>query len=117
MSALTLRGYETLATRTANHAQDADLFLAALGLCGESGEYADLVKKHRFHGHPIDLDKMTSEIGDILWYCAAACRALALASGVSISLEDVARQNIAKLQERYPEGFSHEASLNRKVAP
>lgn len=41
-----------------------------LGLCGEAGEVADIVKKHLGHGHPLDRDKLIEELGDLLWYCA-----------------------------------------------
>lgn len=80
---------------------------AVLGLCGESGEVADMVKKWKFHGHPLDAMKLRKEIGDILWYCAQACHAFGW------DLEGVAEDNIIKLRNRYPEGFSSQASLNR----
>lgn len=31
---------------------------ALMGLCGESGEAIDLLKKHRFQGHPLDTEKL-----------------------------------------------------------
>ena len=69
----TPHGYGVLALRTANSklgkAEKIDNF--ALGLFGEAGELTDIYKKHRYHGHEIDTDKIGKEIGDCLWYCAA----------------------------------------------
>jgi NTP pyrophosphatase (non-canonical NTP hydrolase) len=76
-----------------------DLLLGAIGLCGESGEAADLVKKHVFHGVPLDRDALIAELGDVLWYLAH------LANVVGISLDDVAAANVEKLRRRYPSGF------------
>jgi len=84
------------------------LILSALGLCGESGEFADLVKKNLFHGHDLNKEKLISELGDILWYTARA------AYGLGVTLEDIARKNITKLYKRYPDGFSSERSINRE---
>ena len=44
------------------------LLNATLGLCGETGEFADLIKKYLFQGHPQNLEKIKAELGDILWY-------------------------------------------------
>jgi len=80
--------------------EQKQLLLAALGLCGESGEIAEAVKKHVFHGHPIDKVKMLREAGDVLWYLTyLAMRCLGK------TLLDVMRENIRKLSARYPEGF------------
>ena len=80
---------------------------AVLGLNGESGELADDVKKAIFHGKPFDRDHAIKELGDVLWYVAQA------ATGLDITLEEVARLNVDKLKKRYPEGFSHAASAER----
>lgn len=85
----------------------ARLLVAALGLAGESGEFADGIKKIVRHGHFLSREKLIEELGDVLWYVAEA------ASAVGVNLSDVAAQNIAKLQKRYPSGFSEEASRNR----
>jgi NTP pyrophosphatase (non-canonical NTP hydrolase) len=78
-----------------------------LGISGEAGEVADLIKKAVFHGHGIRPNTLAKEIGDVLWYCAALCTTMGL------ELSDVAERNIEKLKERYPDGFSEEASRNR----
>lgn len=78
-----------------------------LGISGEAGEVADICKKVVYHGHDLPIDKLVKEIGDVLWYCAA------LASTLGMDLSEIAQKNIDKLYERYPEGFSEEASRNR----
>lgn len=79
-----------------------------LGISGEAGEVSDPIKKHLFHGHPLEIIKLLKELGDVLWYIAE------IADAAGFTLEDVARWNIKKLEERYPDGFSEEASINRK---
>lgn len=87
--------------------QPARLLIAALGLAGEAGEFADEVKKRAGHGHDLDRAKLIKELGDALWYVAEC------ASALGLTLECVAQYNLAKLRERYPQGFSSEASKNR----
>jgi NTP pyrophosphatase (non-canonical NTP hydrolase) len=85
------------------------LLNSALGLCGESGEYADIIKKNLFQGHDLDKEHLKEELGDILWYIAEACYAL------DIPMEQVAQKNIEKLHERYGSNkFDKEKSINRK---
>lgn len=107
---MTINEYQTAALRTAQ----TDKFLAgdlllnsALGLCGESGEVADLVKKHLFQGHDLDLEHVAKELGDISWYLAVGAYAIGL------DLESVFRINKEKLEARYPDGFSTDRSLHR----
>lgn len=104
-----MNDYQALAERTANQDLDKGLRLAngALGLAGEAGEAADLIKKHLFHDHPLDEARLKSELGDILWYVATLSHTLGL------SLGDVAQHNVDKLKARYPEGFSAQRSKNR----
>lgn len=84
------------------------LMNAALGLCGESGEFADIMKKHIYQGHKLDQYHLAKELGDILWYVALG------ASGLGLSLESIMRTNVNKLRKRYPEGhFDVEKSQNR----
>jgi NTP pyrophosphatase (non-canonical NTP hydrolase) len=107
---MTLEEYETAVARTMRKPEVCllDTISYSLGICGEGGEVAELIKKWVAHDHPLDQDKLKKELGDVLWYVTA------LARTHGFSLESVASKNIAKLMERYPDGFSSEASLNRK---
>lgn len=101
--------YQALALRTLNPELDkAEMLLnSVMGLCGESGEAIDLVKKHRMHGHPFDRESFAKELGDVAWYLAEA------AAAIDLDLETVLQMNIDKLKARYPEGFSSERSQAR----
>jgi NTP pyrophosphatase (non-canonical NTP hydrolase) len=102
--------YQRLAMTTLNPAlTKKDILInGVMGLCGESGEAIDIVKKHLHQGHPLDKEKLLKELGDIAWYLAETAYAL------DLELEVVLEQNITKLKERYPEGFEAEKSMNRK---
>ncbi|MCB9520811.1 MAG: nucleoside triphosphate pyrophosphohydrolase family protein [Myxococcales bacterium] len=101
--------YQALAARTARHENSAldRLTNGALGLGGEGGEVVELVKKHRYHGHVLDTAALSKELGDVLWYLSELC------SASGLSLDDVAEQNIQKLRDRYPDGFSETRSKER----
>ena len=106
---MTPNDYQQLAMRTAPKdisARDA-LVNASLGLTGEAGEFADLIKKWKFQGHPLEVAHLEKELGDVLWYVTMGCQAL------NVSIEDVMVLNIAKLQKRYPEGFDTKRSQHR----
>ena len=107
---LSLDRYQKLAKRSAGAGGDGErrLMVAALGLAGEAGEFANLVKKMTAHGHPFDPDSLKDELGDVLWYLAEA----ATASG--LNLDEIAQDNVDKLFKRYPEGFSQENSIHRE---
>jgi NTP pyrophosphatase (non-canonical NTP hydrolase) len=79
-----------------------------IGLCEEAGEVASPIKKHLFHGHDLSKEKVIDELGDLMFY------AFNLATLLDIDMNDVADFNNRKLLERYPDGFSHTDSINRK---
>lgn len=100
--------YQRLSSRTANGKPGEDLLTNfALGISAESGEVADLIKKYRFHGHPLDRANLIKELGDVLWYLSQ------VANLAAIDLDEVAQANIAKLMKRYPDGFSSADSIKR----
>lgn len=107
---MTINEYQTLAMRTLNpQLSKKDVLInGVMGLCGESGEVIDLVKKHLAQGHPLDREKMVKELGDVAWYLAETAYAL------DVPLEDVLAGNIEKLRSRYPEGFNAVKSMNRE---
>lgn len=177
-----LNDYQQFALKTADHTRENRKHYYAIGLAGEVGEVLNLLKKHHFHGHPLEKiqAKLMEEIGDCLWYAvmllhecgqkvgykddddfssvipegtphfvagAESCLRLSkfvgqisesvlfnymdgaissdartLVSGLAFfaqayggSLEQCAIDNVAKLAARYPNGFSSDASINRKA--
>lgn len=101
--------YQKLAMRTLNPEIDKkELILnASMGLCGESGEVIDLVKKHLFQGHDLDEKVLIKELGDVAWYLAEAATAL------NVNLSEILEKNIKKLENRFPDGFNSNRSINR----
>nr|WP_239460900.1 nucleoside triphosphate pyrophosphohydrolase family protein [Bacillus cereus] len=97
---------------------------AALGLTGEAGEVADLIKKAMYHGRGILMhhdglhetiavkaipkEDIKDELSDVLFYVSA------MAQEFGFTLEDIAKHNREKLEKRFPEGFSTEASAQKK---
>jgi len=107
---VTINEYQALAMRTLNPALDPRdvLINGVMGLCGESGEAIDIVKKHLHQGHVLDRDGLVKELGDIAWYLAETAHAL------DVDLETVLALNVEKLRRRYPEGFDTGKSVNRE---
>ena len=103
---MTLNEYQKQAQRTSSEGHDR-ILNGCMGLCGESGECMDILKKNTMQGHRLDRAKLAEELGDVMWYCAE------LASGLGMNLDDIANSNIKKLHARYPDGFSAERSINR----
>lgn len=107
---MTINEYQKLAMTTLNPELDRKdvLINSVMGLCGESGEAIDIVKKWLAQGHELDREHLAKELGDIAWYLAEAATAL------DLPLEDVLQANIDKLKKRYPQGFETQKSLERK---
>ena len=93
--------YQELAMATLNpELNKKDVLInSVMGLCGESGEAIDIVKKWLAQGHDLDKERLTKELGDIAWYLAEAATAL------DLPLEQILQANIDKLKKRYPDGF------------
>ena len=77
-NAMTGNEYQKLAMTTLNPALDKKdvLINSVMGLCGESGEAIDIVKKWMAQGHELDKEHLVKELGDIAWYLAEAATAL-----------------------------------------
>ena len=102
--------YQKAAMATLNPALDKKdvLINSVMGLCGESGEAIDIVKKWLMQGQELDKEHLVRELGDVAWYLAEAATAL------DIPLEAVFQGNLDKLRQRFPNGFDTGASVNRK---
>ena len=103
--------YQRSATRTAIYPPEHKILYPALGLAGEAGEVANKVKKVMRDGVENQPDnwkeQIASEIGDVLWYCAA------LATDLNVSLGMIASLNEKKLQDRYDRGKMNGSGDNR----
>ena len=93
--------YQRSARRTENSAlsDEQKMLDAAAGLAEEAGEVLGAFRKHAFQGRALDRGAVVEELGDVLW-CIAT-----LASGLGLSLDDVAAANVEKLRRRHPEGL------------
>ena len=105
-----IKEYQEKATRTVNTNLKftEQLSNLCMGLCGETGEVVDYFKKCMYHGHKFDDEKIVEELGDIIWYITN------IATLHGLQMTYILDENIKKLEERYPEGFSKEKSINRK---
>ena len=101
---MVFREYQDAAGRTSAASDDfqTDTLVTALGLCGEAGEVAEMIKKHMGHGKRLDVSALADELGDVLWYLTD------VASRYGLDLGQIAARNVSKLRDRYPLGFTKE---------
>ncbi len=101
MEEIGFRDYQKLAMRTMKGFDTEKEAIAnvGLGLAGECGEVADVIKKHLCGVKELDKQHLQEELGDVLWYIAEACEVF------KIDMQEVAQGNIEKLMKRFPNGF------------
>lgn len=87
------------------------LYAQIMGLCGESGEVADKMKKIiRDNNAQItseDRTEIAKELGDVLWYLSQ------VAESLHLNLNVIANENLEKLQKRQQEGKLQGSGDNR----
>lgn len=92
------------------------LLHGAVGLAGESGEVLDHMKKLWVYDKPLDeptLLKIEEEMGDVIHYYFMVMIKLEETTGRTYDLSTFFRDNMLKLQKRYPNGFSKADALAR----
>jgi len=115
---LTFDKYQELAFTTAVYPQKGTgnplaLAYTALGLNGESGEVAEIIKKYlrgdRGAGNltPEELESLGHELADVLWYVGGLCTELKLSMG------DIAQKNLDKLASRQERRLLKGSGSNR----
>jgi len=72
---------------------------ATLGLCAESGEVADVMKKFLYQCQALDRTKLIDELGDVRYYLELALVCLGM------DIKELEAKNVEKLRKRYPNGF------------
>jgi NTP pyrophosphatase (non-canonical NTP hydrolase) len=98
---------DVLRTLTPGFTQEQYLQYLALKLCEEAGEVAAIIAKHLYQHHPLDLNDLIDELGDLEW------AQMGLLAKLGVDLDTVRELNVQKRERRYPNGFSAEASINR----
>ncbi len=108
---MTFSEYQAKALNVNKCPQEFKLIHAVLGLVGEASEVAEKFKKlYRDKQGKMDKEFLAcidKEIGDVLWYCADLCTQL------DLGLEDVAINNIQKLESRLQRGTLFGSGDNR----
>ncbi len=100
---MTFEEYQKLAATTAKYPNiGASFVYPTLGLTGEAGEVAEKIKKiFRDNGGLVSekqKEELMKELGDVLWYLSQ------LSTELGLSLEEVAKANLAKLSSRQERG-------------
>ncbi len=104
-----LKEYQKLCKRTAKKFRDKEkeIMTLGLGISGEAGDVAGCIKKTFSHGD--DQKKGIKEnLGDTMWYVAMICNFFGW------NLNDAMKENIKKLEKRYPRGFSNKTAKKDK---
>ncbi|CAA9421854.1 MAG: predicted 12.5Kd protein [uncultured Pyrinomonadaceae bacterium] len=97
---MNFKEYQSKASATALYPKRlSNLEYPTLGLAGEAGEVANIVKKIQrdFGGAITDgiRGKLKDELGDVLWYISAC------ADELGLTLEEIAQFNVEKLAARH----------------
>ncbi len=80
-----------------------------MGICGESGELLDAIKKHTIYNLGLDMNNIIEELGDLEFFMEGFRQEL------NISREETLKKNIEKLSIRYKNlTYSNEAAKERK---
>jgi len=104
--------YQAQALKTAIYPdRGSNILYPTLGLCGEAGEVAELIKKMVRDDEGVMTPerrlKLQKELGDVLWYVAV------VAQEACISLESVAKVNLDKLSARKELGLIQGSGSDR----
>jgi NTP pyrophosphatase (non-canonical NTP hydrolase) len=101
--------YQEQSKRTVNISLSKEQLVSNMvfGINGETGEVTDILKKHLYHSHELDLQHLKEELGDIMFYLVN------LATIYKIDFSEVLQINVDKLLKRYPNGFDKNKSINR----
>lgn len=77
------------------------LLHSVLGMMGELGELAGAIERHVYYGQELDIVNIEEELGDTEWYLALGASALQKGLGALM------KQNLDKLQKRFPDKFDY----------
>ncbi|MDD4902700.1 MAG: nucleoside triphosphate pyrophosphohydrolase family protein [Patescibacteria group bacterium] len=109
---MTFQEYQEKSRQTAIYPNLGNNYIyPVLGLCGESGEVAEIFKKivrdKSSLISPQDKTAIAIELGDTLWYLSQ------ITAELGMSLEEIAQNNIAKIRDRKTRNVLHGEGGNR----
>ena len=87
---------------------DGDCHYYASEIAIAASKIIDDVKKTWIYGKELDKENVLEECGDILFYVSV------LLAECGFTIGDAMRHNVAKLQKRYPEGYSDQHAIARQ---
>ena len=98
---MNLKEYQRICKLTAKKFDSPELEISTwgLGIAGEAGDVTSCIKKTFAHKND-KREGIKENIGDMLWYAAMICNFF------NWNLEEVLDENVKKLAERYPQGFT-----------
>ena len=98
---MNLKEYQEICKKSAKKfdVDEMEIMTWGLGIAGEAGDVASCIKKTFAHGNDTK-DGIKENIGDTLWYAAMICNFF------NWNMDEVLRENVSKLEKRYPGGFS-----------
>jgi len=96
-----LKEYQFLCKATAKKfdTPKEEILTWGLGITGEAGDVASCIKKTFVHNND-KKEGIRENIGDTLWYASMICNFFGW------ELEEILDENLKKLKERYPQGFT-----------
>lgn len=80
-----------------------------MGMVTEAAELLDLLKKHMAYDRPLDIKKFKDELSDLGFYHLGAI------VEINSCLREIMEINRAKLEARYPNGYSHDRANKRNL--
>jgi NTP pyrophosphatase (non-canonical NTP hydrolase) len=88
--------------------KEKEIMTWGLGVAGEANDVAGCIKKT--YAHKDDhIEGIKENLGDTLWYVAMIC------NFYRWTIDEVIKENVDKLKERYPEGASFESAKRKRT--
>jgi len=99
---MNLKEYQKKCNRTVKdfESEKEKILTWGLGIAGEAGDVAGCIKKTYIHNND-QKEGIRENMGDVLWYISVICNFF------DWDMEDLFKENMEKLEKRYPDGFKY----------
>jgi len=106
-----LKDYQEVCKKTSKkdfNSKAEEIMTWGLGISGEAGDVAGCIKKTFVHDKDVR-EGIRENLGDVLWYIGSICNFF------DWSMQDILEENVAKLKQRFPEGFTKENANRERI--